>query len=150
MYVLSSKIRFRKLTCRISMKIARTICLFILFGMFCIYINYFSPFVMPWQREDAIKSALSWGQLEKLPENAEIIDMEKRGSIFTRQFIIEFESSELEIKKWILKSKGFKNNIPKTIKNTKIYLIYPKEDLQSSGGKVEITGNRVLMNMSWS
>lgn len=69
---------------------------------------------------------------------------------FLRQFIIEFKSSELEIKKWMLKSKGFKNNIPKIIKDTKIYLIYPKEDLQSSGGKVEITGNRVLINMSWS
>lgn len=131
------------------MKIAKIICMFFLFGMFCVYINYFSSFVMPWQKEDAIKCALSWGQLEKLPQNAEIIDMEKRGSIFTRQFIIEFESSESEIKKWMLRSKGFKNVIPKTLKNTKTYEIHPKE-LESYGGKVEITGNKVLINMSWS
>ncbi|WP_433829921.1 hypothetical protein [Flavobacterium anhuiense] len=131
------------------MKIAKIFSILVLLGVFFLYIIYFSPFVMPWQREDAIKCALSWGQLEKLPDNAEIISMEKRGSIFTRQFIIEFENSESEIKQWMLQSKGFQNNIPKIRKNTKVYEIHPKS-LQSYGGRVEITGNKVLINMSWS
>ena len=95
------------------MKIAKIFSILVLLGVFFLYIIYFSPFVMPWQREDAIKCALSWGELEKLADNAEIISMEKRGSIFTRQFIIEFESSESEIKQWMHQSKGFQNNIPK-------------------------------------
>ncbi len=131
------------------MKIVKIFSILVLLGMFFLYIIYFSPFVMPWQKEEAIKCALSWGQLEKLPDNAEILSMEKRGSIFTRQFIIEFESSEPEIKKWMEKSKGFENNIPKIRKNTKVYEIHPKS-LQSYGGKVEITGNKVIINMSWS
>jgi len=131
------------------MKIVKIFSILVLLGMFFLYIIWFSPFVMPWQREDVIKCALSWGQLEKLPDNAEIVSMEKRGSIFTRQFIIEFESSESEINKWMHQSKGFQNNIPKIIKNTKVYEIHPKS-LQSYGGRVEITGNKVLINMSWS
>mgnify|MGYP003576930486 CR=1 FL=1 len=131
------------------MKILKIFSTLVLIGMFFIYIIHFSPFVMPWQKEDAIKSALSWGHLEKLPENAEIISMEKRGSIFTRQFIIEFTSSESEIKKWMMRSKGFQNISPKLRKNTKVYEIHPK-DLKSYGGKVEITGRKVLINMSWS
>lgn len=131
------------------MKIAKIISILFLLIIFFLYLNCFSSFVMPWQKEDAIKCALSWGQLENLPEKAEIISMEKRGSIFTRQFIIEFESSESEIKKWMQQSKGFQNNIPKIRKNTKVYEIHPKS-LQSYGGRVEITGNKVLINMSWS
>lgn len=131
------------------MKIVKIISILFLCGIFSLYLNYFSSFVMPWQKEDAIKCALTWGQLEKLPKNAEIISMEKRGSIFTRQFIIEFESSESEIKKWMQESKGFQNNIPEIKENTKIYEIHPKS-LQSYGGRVEITGNKVLINMSWS
>ncbi|UWY26791.1 hypothetical protein N4T20_13790 [Flavobacterium sp. TR2] len=131
------------------MKVTKIIAVFFLLGMFCLYLNYFSSFVMPWQKEDAIKCVLSWGQLENLPEKAEIISIEKRGSIFTRQFIIEFESSESEIKKWMQQSKGFENNIPEIRKNTKVYEIHPKS-LQSYGGRVEITGSKVLINMSWS
>jgi hypothetical protein len=104
---------------------------------------------MPWQKEEAIEAALSWGKLEKLPNDAEIIHLEKRGPMFTRQFIIEFKSSESQIKKWMLKSKGFKKSTLEVKNKTKIFQIHPKE-LQSYGGKVEIKGNKVLINMSWS
>lgn len=121
----------------------------LLLGMFFLYINYFSSFVMPWQRDEAIQSALEWGQLDKLPPDAEIISLEKRGSIFTRQFIIEVESSEIEIKNWMMKSKGFKNIQPKVKNETKTYEIHIRES-KAYGGKVEIKGNKVLVNMSWS
>lgn len=118
-------------------------------SMLFLYINYFSSFVMPWQKEAAIKSALSWGQLSELPKDAEITHMEKRGSAFTRQYIIEFKSSESEIKKWILESKGFKNNKPKIINGTRVYEIHPK-GFNPYGGKVKIKENVVYINMSWS
>ncbi|MBE8724252.1 hypothetical protein [Flavobacterium hungaricum] len=118
-------------------------------GMFSLYIIYFSSFVMPWERNEAIQSALEWGKLDTLPQDAEIISLEKRGSIFTRQFIIEFESSESEIKKWMMRSQGFKNNTPEIRNEKKIYHIHIKKS-KAYGGKVEITGNKVLINMSWS
>mgnify|MGYP003575193493 CR=1 FL=1 len=131
------------------MRIIKILSGLLFLGIFFIYLNFFSSFVMPWQRDDAIKAALNWGQLNELPKDAEIIDMEKRGSMFTRQFIIEFTSSQPAIKNWILKSKGFKNVKPEIKNGIKIYQIHPR-DGDAYGGKVEIEGNRVLINMSWS
>lgn len=131
------------------MKIIKAIVVVLFLGMFFLYLNFFSPLVMPWQKEEAIEAALSWGQLEKLPEDAEIIHLEKRGSMFTRQFIIEFTSSETEIKKWILKSKGFRKSELKIKEGIKVYEIHPK-DGDAYGGKVEVKQNKVLINMSWS
>ncbi|MTH14658.1 hypothetical protein [Flavobacterium sp. LC2016-01] len=131
------------------MRIIKILSVLLFLGIFFLYLNFFSSFVMPWQRDDAIKAALSWGQLKELPHDADIIHLEKRGSMFTRQFIIEFTSSESAIKNWILKSRGFRNVKPEIKNEIKTYQIHPK-DGDAYGGKVEIEGNRVLINMSWS
>ncbi|UWX66523.1 hypothetical protein NZD85_11615 [Empedobacter stercoris] len=104
---------------------------------------------MPWERNEIIKTSLNWGGLNEFPKNAEIINIEKKGSMFTRQFIIEFKSSDKEINSWIEKSKRLKNNIPKIENQTKIYEIYPGKE-NAFGGKVEIKNNIVKINMSWS
>lgn len=118
-------------------------------GLFFLYLNFFSSYVMPWQKEEAIQSALTWGGLAALPENAEIIKIGKYGSVFTRQFKIQFTSSKAEIEKWILKSKRLKSNVPKFQKETKIYQIHPGE-LDSYGGEVTVEGNTVFISISWS
>lgn len=89
------------------------------------------------------------GGLSELPIDAENIEIERRGSMFTRQYIIEFNSSEAEIEKWIEKSKRLKNNIPKTEGKAKVYEIYPGEE-EAMGGKVKIEKDKVSINMSWS
>ncbi|MEN2401192.1 hypothetical protein GKZ90_0015495 [Flavobacterium sp. MC2016-06] len=131
------------------MKIIKTIyvILFLLFAF--VYLDYFSSFVMPWQKEDAIKCTLLWGGLREFPKDAAIIKIRKYGSLFTRQFKIEFTSSKPEIEKWILESKRLKKNIPEIKGKTKIYQIHPGED-DSYGGEVKIEGNTVYISMSWS
>jgi hypothetical protein len=114
-----------------------------------IYLNSFSNIVFPWRKDEAINTTLRWGGLYKLPEHIENFEIEQRGSAFTRQFIIKFNSDPKEIQKWILNSKRFKNNIPKINNKTKIYEIYPGEN-GAIGGKVEIEGTKVLINMSWN
>lgn len=131
------------------MKIIKVVIVVLFLGMFFLYLNFFSPLVMPWQKAEAIEAALEWGQLAELPSDADIISMEKRGSIFTRQFIIEFTSSETEIRKWILKSKGFRKSELKMKNGIIIYEIHPK-DGKAYGGRVEVNENKVLINMSWS
>lgn len=131
------------------MKVIKIISLLVFITMLFLYVNYFSSFVLPWQKEDAIKSALVWGGLHELPENAEILNIVKYGSLFTREFKIEFMSSKLEIEKWILKSKRLKNNKPKIENGVKIFNIYPGE-LNSLGGEVKIHENKVSITMSWS
>ena len=114
-----------------------------------IYLNFFSNIVFPWRKDEAINTTLSWGGLYKLPENIENFEIEQRGSAFTRQFIIKFSSNPKEIQKWILNSKRLKNNAPKINYKTKIYEIYPGEN-GAMGGKVEIEGAKVFINISWN
>lgn len=104
---------------------------------------------MPWQKEGAIECILIWGGLHEIPKDAEITSLRKYGSMFTRQFKIEFTSSPSEIKKWILESKRLKNNKPEIENGNKVYNIHPGE-LNSYGGEVKIKGNTVFISMSWS
>lgn len=114
-----------------------------------VYLNYFSSFVFPWQQNEAIQATLNWGGLAKLPQNVQNLEIERRGSAFTRQFIIQFDSDEKQIGNWIKNSKRLKDNSPKIRAQQKIYEIYPGEN-DSFGGKVIITKSKVLINMSWS
>ena len=113
------------------------------------YLIFFSNVVLPWKKEEAIKTTLNWEGLYKLPDHIKNLEIEQRGSAFTRQFIIKFSSDQNEIQKWILNSKRLKSNIPKINNKTKIYEIYPGEN-GAMGGKVEIEGAKVFINISWN
>lgn len=114
-----------------------------------IYLNFFSNIVFPWKKSDAIETSLNWGGLSNLPSSIEKIKVEQKGSMFTRQFIVKFYSDQREIQNWITNSKRLKSNVPKINNKTKIYEIYPGEN-GAIGGKVEIEGTKVLINMSWN
>lgn len=131
------------------MKKTKIIAFFAFLIMLLFYLNFFSPFVMPWQKEETIKTALIWGGLAKLPENVKITKLRKYGSLFTREFVIEFTSSKDEIEKWIIRSKRLKYNCPKIKAKTEIYEIHPGE-FNSYGGEVKVDGNKVVIHMSWS
>ena len=114
-----------------------------------IYLNFFSNIVFSWKKKDAIETTQNWGGLSNLPSSIENIKVEQKGSMFTRQFIVEFNANPKEIQKWIINSKRLKNNIPKINYKTEIYEIHPGEK-GAFGGKVEIEGTKVLINMSWN
>lgn len=114
-----------------------------------LYLDLFSNFVFPWKKKEAIETTLNWGGLAELPKEAEIVNVEKEGSIFTRTFIVEFKASQSEIENWILKSKRLKNTEPKMRGQTKTYEIHPGED-ESIGGNVSVENGKVTIRMSWS
>ncbi|MFY7738886.1 MAG: hypothetical protein ACOVQC_00095 [Flavobacterium sp.] len=114
-----------------------------------LYIDLCSSVVFPWQRNDAIETTLNWGGLAKIPKEAEIVNVEKEGSLFTRTFLVQFKANENDIKNWILKSKRLKKTEPRKHKNIKIYDIHPGEK-ESFGGKVSIENGKVTIRMSWS
>ena len=130
-------------------RIIKFFSIFTILAIIFVYVNYFSNFVLPWQKKEIIETTLFWSGLNKFPENAEIIDIEKKGSLFTRQFIIEFKAEKEEIEKWKNSSKRLKNNIPKINGKTELYKISPGEN-GAIGGKVEIEENNVIINISWS
>ncbi|HQF47349.1 MAG TPA: hypothetical protein PLO52_04455 [Flavobacterium alvei] len=113
------------------------------------YLNFFSNIVFPSRKDEAIITTLSWGGLNKLPEHIKNLEIEQRGSAFTRKFIIKFSCNEKEIQNWVTNCERLKNNIPKINNKTKVYEIYPGEN-GAIGGKVEIEETKVLINMSWN
>ena len=121
---------------------------FILFILY-MYIEVFSGFVLPWDKQEAIQTTLEWGGLAPLPVPIRGIAIEKKGSPFTREFIIKFTASDKQLKDWIKKSKRLKDNIPKLQGSRRIYDIHPGE-AGSFGGNVEIEGNTVIIDISWS
>ena len=131
------------------MKVVQFILVIFILMISYLYIDVFSSYVLPWKQKEAIQSALIWGGLNDMPKNSEIIAIEKRGSMFTRQYIISFKSNKSDIQNWVQKSKRLKNNLPKKIGNNLIYSIVPGEK-KSYGGKVEIKNDTVTINMSWS
>ena len=54
----------------------------------------------------AIETSLTWTRMSPLPESAKNIDVLVEGSMFTREFEVEFEASEEEIKAWLADSPG--------------------------------------------
>lgn len=106
--------------------------------------------MLPWKKKEAIQATLEMGGLNELPNGIKNLQIDKRGSTFTRQFIIEFELDDSKkIDDWIKKSKRLKDNVPKIKGNIKVYEIYPGEN-DSYGGKVEIKDKKVRIDMSWS
>lgn len=123
---------------------------FFVFGFLLFaYLNYFSDIVMPWQEKEIVETTLFWGGLDELPTSAALVNIEKRGSMFTRQFIIEFIATKEDIAKWRNTSKRLKNKLSKTNLKTAIFEIYPGEN-GAMGGTVEIEGNKVKINISWN
>jgi len=129
--------------------ILKAFILLILLGAIYIYIGLFSAYVFPWDKEEALNTTLEWGGLAPLPVPLRDMDIEKKGSPFTREFIIDFKTTENQLKDWIKNSKRLKNNIPKLQGSQKTYDIRPGEE-GSFGGNVKIEGNTVTIKMSWS
>ncbi|RYJ41526.1 hypothetical protein [Flavobacterium beibuense] len=67
------------------------------FSILTVYLFIFSNIVFPWQKDEVIKTTLEWGGLTELPFDNEDIKVSKKGSIFTRQYILEFTTGKSEI-----------------------------------------------------
>jgi hypothetical protein len=121
---------------------------FLFLGLFVI--PYFNNIVMPWDRSGAIESALEWGGLAGLPESAENISVETEGSMFTREFIIEFNCDKTDIDEWIKRS-GLNDLKPLREQNgIKVYQVEGQNG--AVGGYVYVDKNEdnIIIDMSWS
>lgn len=114
-------------------------------------VPYYYNIVMPWQRTEAIETALTWGGLADLPENAEDISVKTAGSAFTREFTIEFRSDPEAIRTWVLQSGGLKEAEVYQRENGIIQYEVPG-DQGAIGGFVIIDERNgwVQITMSWS
>ncbi|WP_417352393.1 hypothetical protein [Flavobacterium alkalisoli] len=118
------------------------------FSILTIYLFIFSNIVFPWQKDEAIKTTLEWSGLTELPVDNEEIKVSKKGSMFTRQYILEFSARKSEIENWIEKSEKLKKIPAKEIGKTEIYNIDGEKG--TMGGILKIKDTLVTLNISWS
>ena len=97
---------------KIFLSILVIVSIFII-GFFTYYV---SDYVLPWDRAEVINTVQSWGGLSDLPKDATNFEYKKEGSIFTREFTVEFDAPKSEIENWILKSKGLQQKPSEIIK----------------------------------
>lgn len=112
------------------------------------YLLVFSNIVFPWQKDNAIKTTLEWSGLIELPVENKNINITKQGSMFTRQYILEFTANTKEIENWIKKSEKLKKIPVKEIGKTEIYNVDGEKG--AMGGTLKIKDSLVILNMSWS
>jgi hypothetical protein len=125
------------------------IVLVLFIGLFVV--PYFANIVMPWQRADAIEAALEWGDLADLPDNADDISIGTEGSMFTREFIIEFSCDKKTIDDWVLQSKGLKDAaVHKGDNGVVSYQVDGHEGAIGGTVTIDEENGRVIIDMSWS
>jgi hypothetical protein len=107
--------------------------------------------VFPWNESEAIKTAISWSGLTSLPSNSDHLKVWKKGSAFSREFIIKFHSDAESIRTWIHANPRLDNNNPINLGAIKKYEIRPGEN-GAIGGDVTIDSlsNQVTIDISWS
>ena len=129
-------------------KAFKVLTLLFITSVLIIYLFIFSNIVFPWQKDEAIKTTIEWSGLTELPVQKENIKITKKGSVFTRQYILEFTASTKEIENWIKKNKKLNKIQPRERNTTKTYVISGEKG--ATGGTIKIKDNLVIINMSWS
>lgn len=123
--------------------------LFISIFFIGISVPLFSNYVFPWQKQTAIETTLIWAGISKFPASNDQIIVTKKGTLFTRQFLLEFETSTENIDRWIKTEIAFKKVSSVEKDNERIYNFHPGKK-GSIGGTIRIQNNKVLIKMSWS
>ena len=122
----------------------------LIIGLFVI--PYFANIVMPWQKAKAISADLDWGGLANLPKQSRHISVNMKGSMFTREYIVQFDVDSIDVNDWINHSKRIKDVTPIIEKDGHIkYNVYPGEN-DAIGGTIRIDKQkgRVIVDMSHS
>src|ERR1051326_7161433 len=57
-------------------------------------------------RQSALNAATTWGRLAPIPPSAQNVQVEVKGSMFTREFVITFDAAPAVIQRWIAASPG--------------------------------------------
>jgi hypothetical protein len=101
-------------------------------------------------RRSAINTATTWARLAPLPASAQNVQVDVKGSIFTREFVISFEAPPAVIRLWLTASPGPSSATPTTVGPITTYAIKPGGGAQFAEVKVDSSANRVVIHTSWS
>ncbi|MEM6868678.1 MAG: hypothetical protein AAF528_09895 [Cyanobacteria bacterium P01_C01_bin.121] len=101
-------------------------------------------------RQSAIDTSLAWTRMSPLPESAKRIDVEVGGSLFTREFEVEFQASEADIKDWLVASPGVSFSPRDSISEGTVGYTISESDALFAQVTVDWETLTVLIHTYWS
>lgn len=121
----------------------------LLIGLFVV--PPFANIVMPWDKQEAIDTALKWGGLAELPHDAEVVKVATEGSMFSRQFIVTFKGNREGIDAWVKRGKD-REKWEVYEDNSEFIKYYIRGRGGAIGGGLTVFKNepKVIIDMSWS
>lgn len=94
----------KRITCVILLVLAMTLCAFALLAIVAAWL-VLDP-ESPLDQESAIDTTQEWARLADFPPSTRNVQIDTKGSMFSREFIIEFEASPEDIAQWLRDSPG--------------------------------------------
>ena len=88
--------------------------------------------------------------MSPLPKSAERIDVEVGGSIFTREFKVEFQASEADIKDWLVASEGVAFSPSRSISEGTVGYTIDESDALFAQVTVDWETLTVVIHTYWS
>lgn len=105
----------------------------------------------PINQRSALTAALDWARLTPLPNTATNLVITPKGSMFTREFIIEFTAPSVDVEKWLSKSSGTRGVKPTIQSNgRRVFNIKPGGGAQFAEVIVSSAGTTVKIHTYWS
>jgi len=100
-------------------------------------------------RNSALNTTLKWARLSSFPKCAKDLELVSSGSMFTREFVVEFTCPKSALKKWIDNSPGLLDAVQKKKGDIIIYSIKPGAGAQFAELTVNWQTNHVIVKTYW-
>jgi hypothetical protein len=101
-------------------------------------------------RQSAIAAATVWARLAPLPPSARNLQVEVKGSMFTREFVITFDASPAVLQQWLASSPGPASASPTGAGSITTYAIAPGGGAGFAEVTVDHRAGRVVIRTYWS
>ncbi len=98
----------------------------------------------------AIEATKEWARLNDFPATATNLTVETEGSMFTREFTIQFDAPLSDIQIWLNESPGTKDVVPTINGNTGKYSIEPGGGALHAELDLDESTGHVTINAYWS
>lgn len=98
----------------------------------------------------AIETTKEWARLNEFPENATNLTVDRDGSLFTVEFVVEFRAPLADIEKWLQESPGTTSVAPTVLDGVRRYPINPGGGAQFAELEVNEKTGHVRIRTYWS
>ena len=98
----------------------------------------------------ALEATKEWARLNDFPTTAANLTVESEGSMFGREFTVEFDAPLADIETWLNESPGTKSVTPSVNGKIRKYAIEPGGGAQHAELELDENSGHVRINTYWS